>query len=104
MKAKPIVRYEFELTQMLEQRSVEALEHFIVEHKDEYSKMFVVDFLDADEHTKQIALCKLIVNSKCSKATTQWARKWLKENGLSEGIRRTQLRYYGRNTGEKFYK
>lgn len=97
MKARPIDAYELELSRMLDKRSVEELDKFIVEHTEYYNKVFVADYLEAPELTKQITLCKMCANCKSvSRDTKKWALDWLKENGYDKQIRWTQFRYYGR--------
>ena len=96
MKAKAIDTYQLELAKMLEHRSTQELDMFIVEHKDRFLKVFVLDYVDAPTETKQITLCKMCANNKLvSSKTRKWAKDWLKEHGYTDKITTTRFRYYG---------
>ena len=86
-KAKSINKYAIELANVIEKRSVEELDKFIQEHKDNYEPEFIKRWEKASETVKMMTLCKIACNQNLvSKKTKKWAKKWLTEHGFSEVI------------------
>ena len=80
-------KYYTELGLVLENRSVDLLERFVLNKECVRKKAFYQNFLKSNDKYKMATLCKLICNHKeVSPETRGWAEKWLKEHKLSQGL------------------
>lgn len=72
---------------MLEKRSVEELEEFLLEAYQNgiHEKSFVEDLMAESDFVKMMVICKMIEESTGVSAETKaWAEKWYRENVRNE--------------------
>ena len=85
---KAIRKYDVDRDNALKNLDIKEFIAFMENHEYELGKKFVDDFKKEDKKTQYMTMCKMVCNIQNFRRTEtlKKAKKWLKENGISEEI------------------